>query len=114
MSDYARVLLDRFHITDQVEPCLLFVNPDNPEQHLILELDSGDPVESLLSDVLTPLSLAFRRLSGFWDRRDRLRWRQRDVDEALEVVNGVPDQILKLNADLEKGGDPRAPDRLQD
>ena len=102
MSDCTRALLDRFEITDQVEPCLLFVNPESPEQYLIVQLDHKDPVESLLSDVLTPLSLAFRRLSTYWDRRDKLRWRQRDVDEALAVVNAVPDQILKLTADMEK------------
>lgn len=102
MSDCGQALLDRFQITHKVEPCLLFVDPEKPQRHTIVQLSEDAPLRSLFSDVLTPLSDAFRALSAFWNRRDDLQRRKRGYEEACATLNQSPDKISMLTADRDR------------
>jgi predicted nucleic acid-binding Zn-ribbon protein len=102
MGDCTRVLLDRFEIAHAMEPCLLFVDPKKPPRHLVVQLDPADPVKSLFSDALTPMSQAFRELSAYWQHRDKLRWRQRDFQEAPMIVSEETEHISKLMTSLQE------------
>lgn len=115
MSDCARAILDRFTIPHSLEPCLLFLDPETPTHHCVVGLDDKDPVRSLLANVLTPMSDAFRELSAYWQSRDSLRWHQQEVEESQNIVDSMPTKLLQLTADLERAearrsGRPKIPD----
>jgi hypothetical protein len=52
MSDFTRAILDRFMLRHDVEPCLLFVDPERPLRHRVVSLDRRKPLGALFTDVL--------------------------------------------------------------
>jgi hypothetical protein len=100
MADCTRVLLDRYAIRHVAEPCLLFVDPTEPNRHTIVPLAPRDPARSLMQDVLAPMSEAFRELSAYWKQRDELRWHDRDLREARDVVGSAPEKLERFASQI--------------
>ena len=65
------ILMERFGIAESTLPCLVFVDQDSLDSPLIVPLSPANPIESLYTDILTPISDAFGKLEAFWE--DELR-----------------------------------------
>lgn len=87
MTRATDALMDRFHLREASLPCVVFVDPKNTRTRLIVSLAGADPVSTLYSRVLSPLSDAFRDLQKWLQcqkERDHLSWEEAKRDQALE------------------------------
>lgn len=66
------ILMKRFDIAESELPCLIFADKDSLDASLIVPISPESPIESLYTDVLTPISDAFGRLERFWEHQARM------------------------------------------
>lgn len=105
MTRASTTLMEKYGVNDSNLPCLLFVNPNNIEEKLIVHIDPNNPVDSLYHQILKPLSLNFYNLSQYWEKLNGLKYRPKNLKEALEMLKTEPKEMeelkLKLNEKTE-------------
>jgi hypothetical protein len=97
----ASILMERFGILESMLPSLLFVSSQHLDQPELIRLDPNEPMRSLYSDVLSPLSDEFRRLKPYWKRWCQLQRQKRDRQEALETIEKSRTEEAVLRDKLE-------------
>lgn len=102
MSRVATRLIELYQISESLLPCLLFTDGKDLKNHLVVQLDPDDPLQSLYAHVLTPLSEQFSDLSNFWDRRDSLPWKKDAANQAMKKAALLRDKINSITDDVDR------------
>lgn len=97
MTRAATRLMTRYGLQEADLPCLLFVDPNQPTARVAIKLCVDDPLQSLYSDVLGPLSDELRQLSMFWSCRDAVGWMRRRRERAEKTIATAPGEIEVLD-----------------
>jgi len=102
MSRVATRLMQIYDIRESSLPCLLFTDGNNLKKHLVVQLNPGEPLKSLYTNVLKPLSDQFAALSKYWALRENIPWWEGLASEATDAVLLLPVEIAKINAEIER------------
>lgn len=93
MSRVATRLMELYDVRESALPCMLFTDGEDLQKHLVVRLDPDDPLNSLYTDVLRPLSDQFATLSKYWRRRA-------DFSSKPNVARMAADEAVKLRAKI--------------
>ncbi|MEN9668056.1 MAG: hypothetical protein RLZZ326_4419, partial [Planctomycetota bacterium] len=95
----------RYSVPEHALPCLLFVDATDPTSSTIVRLSTKDPLSSLYSDALRPISQEFAELSRFWKRRDEIKANRHRLERAKTEVRDLPAQIAESSDRLKRAGE---------
>jgi hypothetical protein len=102
MSGVATRLMKMFDIRESSLPCLLFTDGRDLNRHLVVRLDPREPLDSLYTHVLRPLSDEFGVLSRYWERRDALQWKKSGAEWATKSVAKLQAEAAQLVSEIER------------
>jgi hypothetical protein len=105
MGRASRYLMERYSVPEEALPCLLFIDASDPTKRLTVKLSSKDPLESLYSLALRPISQEFADLSRFWKRRDEIKGNRYLLERANAEVGELPGKISECNGRLNRSSE---------
>lgn len=97
MGRATQLLIQRYAVSEDELPCLLFVDANVPTRRLTVPLSATAPLQSLYTDVLRTLSQEFAELSDFWGRREALARNESRYSVAEEESRHLPQAISRCD-----------------
>ncbi len=102
MSRVATQLMEMYGIRESSLPCLLFTDGKEFRRSLVVTLDAQDPISSLYSDCLRPLSDQFGLLSKHWSLCAELARKRSFIKYAHDVIDRTPRELAAIPAKIEE------------
>ena len=94
--------MEMYGIRESSLPCLLFTDGKEFRRSLVVTLDAQDPISSLYSDCLRPLSDQFGLLSKHWSLCAELARKRSFIKYAHDVIDRTPRELAAIPAKIEE------------